>query len=194
MVPLMMPSADYIAELVTRDYPETKPMKVLDIAAGHGMFGIGIATRHPGAEIVALDWPAVLEVAAENAEKAGVSDRFTGLPGSAFDQPLGDGYDVVLLTNFLHHFDQATCTDLLRRVHAALNEGGSAVALEFVPNDGRVSPPEQAFFAIIMLATTAAGDAYTFAELQAMAADAGFRHSELHRLTMAPQSVVVSTK
>ena len=83
---------------------------------------------------------------------------------------------------------------MLRKVHTALDAGGRAVALEFVPNEDRVSPPDQAFFAMIMLATTAAGDAYTFSELQGMAADAGFRSSELYRLTMAPQSVVVSTR
>lgn len=194
MVPLMMPSAEFIAGLVIREYPENEPLRVLDIAAGHGMFGISIAARHPSAEIVALDWPAVLDVALENADRFGVSDRFTAMPGNAFDQAFGTGYDVVLLTNFLHHFDRATCTDLLRKVHAALDDGGRAVALEFVPNDDRVSPPDQAFFAMIMLATTAAGDAYTFAELEAMAADAGFQSSELQRLDMAPQSVVVSTK
>jgi len=194
MVPLMMPSAAFIADLVTRDYPADQPMKVLDIAAGHGMFGISIAARHPGAEIHALDWPAVLEVAAENAQQAGVTDRHKGVPGSAFDHPFGEGYDLVLLTNFLHHFDRPTCTNLLRKIHAALRDGGRVVTLEFVPNEDRVTPPQQAAFAMIMLATTAAGDAYTFAELEGMAAEAGFRTSELHRLTAAPQSVVVSTK
>ncbi len=193
MVPLMLPSAHFIAELVTGN-GAGEPMKVLDIAAGHGMFGISIAERNPQAEIVALDWPAVLDVASENAEKAGVADRHTRLEGNAFDLDFGDGYDIVLLTNFLHHFDVPTCTDLMRKVHASLNDGGRAVTLEFVPNDDRISPPFQAAFSFIMLATTAAGDAYTFAELEAMAADAGFAGSEIHHQEGPPQSVVVSTK
>jgi 2-polyprenyl-3-methyl-5-hydroxy-6-metoxy-1,4-benzoquinol methylase len=158
------------------------------------MFGISIAARHPGAEVHALDWADVLAVAAENAEKAGVTERHTRIPGNAFDHPFGDGYDVVLLTNFLHHFDRPTCTALLRKVHAALADGGRAITLEFVPNEDRVTPLDQASFAMIMLATTASGDAYTFAELEGMASEAGFRSSELHRLAVAPQSVVVSTK
>jgi len=194
MVPLMRPSAEFIADLVTRDHDAGAPLRVLDIAAGHGIFGITIAQRHPGAEIVALDWPAALEVATENAESAGVADRHIGLAGSAFDTDLGSGYDVVLLTNFLHHFDVPTCTDLLGRVHGALLDGGRAITLEFVPDEDRVSPPEQASFALMMLATTAAGDAYTFRELETMAAEAGFTASELHRLEGPPQSVVVSTK
>ena len=56
--------------------------------------------------MVALDWASVLEVAKENAQAAGVADRYTTLEGSAFDVDYGSGYDLVLLTNFLHHFDQ----------------------------------------------------------------------------------------
>lgn len=194
MVPLVAPAAEFISELLTRDADAGASMKVLDVAAGHGMFGIAIARRHPGARVVALDWPAVLEVASENAGKAGVSERHTLLPGDAFDVDFGEGYDVVLLTNFLHHYDRSTCTRLLRKVCEALKPGGRAVTLEFVPNDDRVTPPEQASFALTMLATTAAGDAYTFKELEGMAADAGFAKSELHRMEGPPQSVVVSTK
>ena len=194
MGPLMKLSAGFIADLVMRDIAMDKPFRVLDVAAGHGLFGIEIATRHPQAEVVALDWVAVLDVASENAEKAGVTDRHTRLPGSAFDVDFGERYDLVLLTNFLHHFDVATCTDLFRKVHRSLNDGGRVVTLEFIPNEDRVSPPEQASFSLTMLVTTASGDAYTFKQLESMAADAGFAKSELVRMHGPPQAVVVSTK
>ncbi len=194
MAPLVKPSAEFIADLVMRDIAKDEPFRVLDVAASHGLFGIEIATRHPNAEVVALDWAAVLDVASENAEKAGVADRLTRLPGDAFDVDFGEGYGVVLLTNFLHHFDVATCTDFLQKVHRSLNDGGRAVTLEFVPNEDRISPPEQAAFALTMLATTASGDAYTFKQLESMAVDAGFARSELLRMQGPPQAVVVSTK
>ena len=193
MGPLMKPSANFIADLVTGDIAKDKPFRVLDVAAGHGLLGIEIAARHPQAEVVALDWTAVLDAVFENAEKAGVADRLTQLPGDAFDVDFGEGHDVALLTNFLHHFDVATCTDLLRKAYRSLNYGGRAVTLEFVSSEDRVSPPQQASFALTMLATTVSGDAYTCEQLESMAADAGFARSELHR-TKDPQSVVVSTK
>ena len=141
-----------------------------------------------------LDWSVVLDVASENADKAGVSDRFTRMPGSAFEVDFGGGYDIVLLTNFLHHFDIATCTDLLRKVHRSLNKGGRVVTLEFIPNEDRVSPPDQAAFSLTMLVTTASGEAYTFRQLESMGDDAGFARSELIRMQGPPQAVVVSTK
>jgi SAM-dependent methyltransferase len=192
MGPLMAMPAELIAQLLDADAGE--PWKVLDIAAGHGVFGIALAKHNPNAEIFAVDWPNVLTVAEENAQAAGVSDRHHKIAGSAFDVEFGDGYDIVLLTNFLHHFDQATNETLLRKVHASLKPGGRAVTLEFVPNADRVSPPTSATFSIIMLATTPSGDAYTFAEFDEMFRNAGFASSELHALPPSFQQVVVSVK
>src|SRR5262249_34978049 len=76
------------------------PVRVLDIAAGHGLFGIEVAKQNPQARVVALDWAPVLEVAKANAQKAGVADRLETLPGSAFETDFGGPYDIVLLTNF----------------------------------------------------------------------------------------------
>ncbi len=136
----------------------------------------------------------MLEVAKENAQTAGVSDRFKTRPGSAFEVDYGTGYDIILLTNFLHHFDVPTCETLLRKVRAALADRGRAVALEFVPNEDRVSPPQAAAFSMMMLGSTPAGDAYTFAELDTMFRNAGFARSELHELPPSIERVVISHK
>jgi len=184
--------AQELAKLV--EIAPGRPARVLDIAAGHGLFGIAFAQRYPNVEVVALDWPQVLEVARGNAEAAGVGARHQLLPGSAFDVEYGGGYDVVLLTNFLHHFDPPTCEQLLAKVHAALNPGGRAVALEFVPNEDRISPPESAGFSLMMLATTPGGDAYTFAEFDRMFRAAGFARSESHPLPTTPEQVVIAHK
>ena len=124
---------------------------MLDIAGGHGIFGITIAKNNPNAEIVAVDWASVLEVAQENAEKAGIAGRFRKIPGSAFEVDFETGYDLVLITNFLHHFDIATNEGLLRKVHAAMAPGGRAVTVEFIPNEDRVSPSTDATFSMMML-------------------------------------------
>jgi hypothetical protein len=71
MVPTAMMTAKAVAPIVGG----TGRKKVLDIAAGHGMYGISVAQVNPAAEIVALDWKNVLEVATENAKRAGVIDR-----------------------------------------------------------------------------------------------------------------------
>jgi hypothetical protein len=81
---------------------------------------------------------------------------------------------------------------VLRRVRAALRPGGRALALEFVPNEDRVTPPTDASFSLIMLATTDNGDAYTFAELDRMFRNAGFARSQLREPEPTPMRVVVA--
>jgi 2-polyprenyl-3-methyl-5-hydroxy-6-metoxy-1,4-benzoquinol methylase len=166
-------------------------MRVLDIAAGHGLFGIEIAKQNPQAHVTGLDWANVLKVAVANAQKLGVADRYDMLPGSAFEVDYGGPFDVVLLTNFLHHFDQPTCVGLLKKVHASLKPGGRAATLEFVPNEDRVSPPMPAAFAMTMLTTTAAGDAYTLSELTEMYREAGFENINGHPIPMSPHTIVI---
>ena len=192
MVGMMMPSAQGIA--ANLGFEPDRKLKVLDIAAGHGIFGIVLAQHYKNAEIHAVDWANVLQVATENAEKFGVAERHHLIEGSAFEVDFGDGYDVVLLTNFLHHFDRQTNESLLRKIHRSLAEGGKVMTLEFVPNDDRVSPPAEAMFSLVMLAGTPAGDAYTFAELKEMFETAGFSRNEHIPLAPMPQHLIVSSK
>jgi ubiquinone/menaquinone biosynthesis C-methylase UbiE len=192
MAPMMALPAQLLAKLA--DPAADRRLKILDIAAGHGLYGLAFARNNPQASVVALDWPNVLEVAKENARNAGVADRYSTIEGSAFDVDYGTGYDLILLTNFLHHFDPPTNEALLRKVHAALAEGGRAITLEFVPNEDRISPPDAAAFSVMMLGGTPGGDAYTFPELERMLANAGFARSEMHQLPPSIQQVVVSYK
>jgi 2-polyprenyl-3-methyl-5-hydroxy-6-metoxy-1,4-benzoquinol methylase len=190
MAPMAYPAALEIAELAAGD----GELRVLDIAAGHGLFGIAIAQRNPKAHITALDWPNVLAVATKNAQNFGVADRHRTLAGDAFEVDFGGPYDLVLVTNFFHHFDQLTCETLMRKIHAALAQGGRCVNLDFVPNEDRVSPATPAAFAMMMLGTTAAGDVYTANEYKAMFRAAGFVSTELHTLTRSPEAITISTK
>lgn len=192
MAPLMRLPAESLANLLVAG--STEEWKVLDIAAGHGLYGIAVAKLNPNATVIALDWAGVLTVAEENACAAGVADRFDSIPGSAFTVDYGTGYDLALLTNFLHHFDAATCEALLAKVYAALKPGGRAAILEFIPNEDRISPPVPAQFSLMMLATTPSGDAYTFSQYQEILRHVGFANSELHDLPPTYFRTIVARK
>src|SRR2546427_2753728 len=129
MMPLMYMPAEIVAGELRKG---GEAYKVLDIAASHGIFGIAVARQNPAAHIYAADWKNVLEVARKNADRMGVADRYNLLPGSAFETEFGRDYDLVLITNFLHHFDPPTCTTFMRKVHAGLKPGGRAAIAELV--------------------------------------------------------------
>lgn len=194
MAPLVFPFAQQIAGHMRQSFAPDSSLKVLDIAAGHGMFGITVAQQFPQAHIYASDWGNVLQVAQENARAMGVGERHHLVPGSAFDAHFGSDYDAVLLTNFLHHFDPPANVTLLKKVFNALKPGGEVFILEFVPNEDRISPPTPARFSLIMLANTAHGDAYTFAQLSEMCGNAGFRDTQFHALQPAGFQSLVTTR
>lgn len=99
MQPMMAAAAEFMAGVILRG---GTPAKVLDIAAGHGLFGIAVARLAPQCEIVALDFPNVLEVTTEHARAAGVA--ITLLPGSAFEVDLGTGLRRCAGAEFLPSF------------------------------------------------------------------------------------------
>ena len=192
MAPLMFPGAQMLAENVGFD--TDRELKVLDIAAGHGIYGIMVGKKYPKAQIYGADWNKVLAVAKESAEKLGVADRYHTIPGNAFESEFGNGFDVILVPNFLHHFDKPTCERFLRKVNGALADGGKVLTVEFVPNDDRVSPPPSASFSLVMLAATPGGDAYTFGELRQMFENAGFSQNEIIPLQPMPQHLIISSR
>jgi 2-polyprenyl-3-methyl-5-hydroxy-6-metoxy-1,4-benzoquinol methylase len=180
-----------VARRAASELAMSSPSKVLDVAAGHGMFGIAIAQAVTDAQITAIDWQAVLSVARENAEAAGVSGRYQTLEGNAFDTDWGGGFDLVLLANFLHQLDSDACVGLLRKARKSLVSTGRAVAVEFLPNEDRVSPRFPAMFAFQMLGSTPQGDAYTAREFEEMGCAAGFGKVIVKPLPPTPHSLVL---
>lgn len=193
MMGLSFPITQGVAGILS--VPDDRDTKVLDIAASHGMYGIALAKRHPRAHIAGLDWKNVLELTKENAQRFGVADRYSTIAGSAFDVDFGSGYDVVLLPNFLHHFNREDCVKMLAKCRQALAPGGCVAIVEFVPNDDRVSPPASAAFPMIMLATTPEGDAYTLREYHQMLSAAGFKSpAEAYPLPPAEHVMIVARR
>src|SRR6185369_12646965 len=192
MAPLMFPTAQAVAEHL--DIDASREIKVLDIAAGHGIYGIVVGQKFPNAQIYGADWEDVLSVAKENATKFGVADRYHTIAGDAFTSDFGTGFDVILVPNFLHHFDVETCEKFIAKLNDALAEGGRIVTVEFVPNEDRISPPPEAMFSLVMLAATPAGDAYTFAELKSMFEKNGFTQNQLTALNAMPQHLLISMR
>ena len=170
MAPLAPHAAEFMAEALK--VGRAGAIRVLDVGAGHGLYGITLAARNPEAEIYALDAVEVLRVAAANARNAGVRKRFHPIPGDAFKTGYGGPYDLVITANLAHHFEPGANIRLFRKCRAALKPNGRLVVLDFVIDDNRVSPPGDAGFAIHLFATGSC-DVYTFNEYRRMLRAAG---------------------
>jgi ubiquinone/menaquinone biosynthesis C-methylase UbiE len=192
MAPIMALPSLLVADLADRH--ANQPLKVLDIAAGHGLFGLAIAQRNPQATVTLIDWENVLQVARENAVKADVLDRVEFRAGDAFKVDFGEDQDVIILANFLHHFDEAGCETILNKAHAALRDGGRVFTVEFIANEDRTSPTIAAEFSIMMLGTTVGGEAWAYSDLERMFRKTNYGEVELQAIPPAMERVVLATK
>ena len=190
--PLDRLQAERLADLLALQ--GIRPTRVLDLAAGHGLWGIAIARRSPGACVVAVDSPAVLGVARANAEAAGLGGRYETIGGDAFKVEFGSDYDLVLITNFLAGSDSTSCEGCLVRAHAALKRGGHLVVLDVVPNEDRVTPVVPAQFSLSMLAEGTAGEVHTFADYSRFLDSAGFESAEITSLLPSVESVIIARR
>jgi SAM-dependent methyltransferase len=171
LAPFAPQAADFAAESLKA--ASAGRMRVLDLAAGHGIYGLAIATRNPRADIYALDAPDVLRVAQKNARAAGVGKRFHPIAGNAFQTRFGGDYDLVLAANIAHHLDPDANIRLFEKCRKALKPDGRLVILDFVVNEDRISPPAEAGFALHLFAI-GSWDLYTLKEYRRMLRAAGF--------------------
>ncbi|WP_394821805.1 methyltransferase domain-containing protein [Pendulispora albinea] len=191
MSPMLRRPAHEVARMLAGE-TSGRPVRVLDLAAGHGLFGIALAQANPRAQVVALDGVQPLAIARAHAEAAGVAERYTTLAGDARQLDFGGPYDLLLVANLLHCFDREACDGILRRLRASAAPGARLAIVDFVPLDDRTGSRDGVEFALIMLCLTPAGDAHTFEELAAMVQRAGFHAPELRPIAASPMSVVLA--
>ena len=152
----------------------TKPVKVLDIAAGSGVWGIALAQQSPNVRVTAVDWPRVIPVTRRVAGRFNLADRFSYIEGDILSANLGKGYDVATLGHILHSEGAARSRQLIGRVFEALAPGGTIAIAEFLADPGRAGPPVAMIFAVNMLVNTEEGDVFTFDEIAQWLRAAGF--------------------
>jgi ubiquinone/menaquinone biosynthesis C-methylase UbiE len=156
-----------------------KGLRVLDVAAGSGVWGIAFAEADPSARVTAQDFPGVLPTTREYVGRHGLEERFDFLAGDLKEVDFGEAqYDVAVLGNIVHSEGEDSSRDLFRRLHRALKPGGRIVIIDMLPNDARTGPPYQLVFALNMLVNTERGDTYTLADYTRWLGDAGFPRVE----------------
>ena len=150
------------------------PYRVLDLAAGSGVWSIALAEKSPLVRVTVVDWPAVIPVCQKVTARRGVGDRYEYRPGDLLEVDFGAGYQAATLGHILHSEGEKRSRALLKKVFAALAPGGVIAIAEMVPNEDRTGPAMPLIFAVNMLVHTDEGDTFTFGEMSAWLREAGF--------------------
>jgi ubiquinone/menaquinone biosynthesis C-methylase UbiE len=173
--PMSYPAARALAKSLGLS-SATSPVKVLDLAAGSGVWGIALAQESPQVRITAVDWPGVLNVTKRVAERNGVGDRLTTIPGDLHGANFGTGYQVATLGHILHSEGERHSRELLKKTYNALAPGGTIAIAEFLVDDDRTGPPMPLIFAVNMLVATDEGDTFSTQEISRWLREAGFEN------------------
>ncbi len=171
----------------------TSPISVLDIGAGSGVWGIALAHQSPHVTVRAVDWPAVLDITRNVAQRQGVGGRLHTVAGDLLEADFGTGHAVATIGHILHSEGRDRSRQLLRKTFAALAPGGTVIISEFMPNDDRTGPPTPLIFAVNMLVHTEVGDTFTFAEIAQWLREAGFIKPRTLEAP-APSPLVLATR
>jgi len=173
--------------------PSGSPVRVLDLAAGSGVWGIAIAQSSPRVAVTAVDWPGVLPITQKTAAKFGLANRFTFTPGDLLVADFGSGYNVATLGHILHSEGEERSKKLLSKVFDALAPGGTIAIQEFLVNNDRTGPPMGLIFAVNMLIHTDVGDTYSFEQITAWLREAGFKDPRQIEAP-GPSPLILATK
>jgi SAM-dependent methyltransferase len=152
-----------------------RPVSVLDLAAGSGVWGIALAQKSPRVRVTAVDWPGVLDVTRKVAARHGVADRFRFVAGDLDQADFGTGHQIATLGHIMHSEGEARSRALLKKTAAALAPGGTIAIAEFLVHADRNGPPNGLIFAVNMLVNTEVGDTYSFEEIKGWLTEAGFK-------------------
>lgn len=154
-------------------------LRVLDVGAGSGAWGLPFAEQHPQTRLSLLDFAPVLPVAKHFAAACGVADQVTLWPGDLrrVRYPK-EAFDLVILGHVCHSLGERATRRLLGKLHAALRPRGRLLIVDFLPDDARQGEGGgllALLFALNMLVNTDDGGTFTTRELRAWAREAGFR-------------------
>jgi ubiquinone/menaquinone biosynthesis C-methylase UbiE len=168
---------------------------VLDVGAGEAPSSIALAMSSPAVHVTALDLPAVIATTQRAVDAANVGDRFDYVPGDMFTCELpAAAYDVVLLANVCHPFDEAHNRVLLRRLRSALRPGGLVAIIDVLTSRDPAEQRSISLYALSLRLRTSSGAVHPIAAYETWANDAGFGPVRVDPLSAEPSLTLLTCR
>jgi ubiquinone/menaquinone biosynthesis C-methylase UbiE len=192
IIPMSYPPAQKLGDHLKLSKGKSE-IRVLDLAAGSGIWGIALAEKSPRVRVTAVDWSGMIPTTKRITQKFAVGDRFNYVEGDIMDANFGSGYDIATLGHILHSEGEERSRKLLKKTFRALKPGGVIAIAEWLVNDERTEPAHSLMFAVQMLVNTERGDTFSFNEIKMWLEEAGFK--KVRKLEApGPSPLILATK
>src|ERR1700747_3290924 len=192
IIPMSYPGAQKLADHLKVGKTKEQ-LRVIDLAAGSGIWGIALAQKSPQVRVTAVDWAGMIPTTKRITEKFGVRDCFDFIEGDLLEANFGSGYDAATLGHILHSEGEQRSRQLLKKTFRALKSGGTIAIAEWLVDDESTQPPPSQMFSVQMLVNTEKGDTFSFNEIKQWLEDAGFK--KMRRLKApGPSPLILATK
>ena len=180
--------------MIAREVPVGEATHMLDVGGGPGTYALEWCKLHPHLKATVFDIPPVLKVAKDYIQKYGLEDRVDTLPGDFNKDPLGEGYDLILLANVLHMYDETHGKSLVQKAVAALNAGGRIILHGFCTDENLTEPLEDVLFNLNMGMLTPGGRAHPVPEKIEWLKEAEIEDIRHFRIEAVPTGVITGIK
>ncbi|PYQ65042.1 MAG: SAM-dependent methyltransferase [Acidobacteria bacterium] len=182
-------AATWVPEAARRTPVPKGAQDLLDVGGSHGLLSAALCRRHPGLRAVILDLPAAIEHAAPLLAEEGMGERVTHRAGDVLTDDLGTAaWDVILVANLLHHFDEATNRELAKRIAKALRPGGVYVIQEIYRPESPKQAGQIGALLDLYFALTSQAGTWSFAEMAGWQREAGLAPRKPVKFVTAPGS------
>lgn len=149
---------------------------VVDVGGADGQFVLELMTANPGLRGQVLDLPHAVEGARKEADKRGLSRRFSAVAGDFFAEvPAADLY---LLKTVLHDWDDDRAITILRNCRSAAPGGGRALVVETVI--GEIGKPDFATLSDMGMLCVTGGIERDLEEFDTLFAASGWRRGKTY--------------
>jgi SAM-dependent methyltransferase len=182
----------YLGAAVARNLDCHRCTRLLDIAGGSGIYSCAIVAKHPHLNATVFEKPPVDAVARKAIATRGFADRVAVEAGDMFAGELPDGFDLHLISNVLHDWDEPVVKQILAKSYRALKPGGMLVIHDAYINEAKNGPLPVARYSALLMHSTE-GKCYSLAETRSYLGEAGFVGMDFKE-TAADRGIVVTRK
>lgn len=182
------------AWMIARESPIGEAKHLLDVGGGPGTYALEWCKLHPHLKATIFDIPTVTEVTREYINKYGLQERVDTLAGDFNTDPLREGYDLILLANVLHMYDEKHAQGLVEKAMNALESGGRLIINGLCTDANQTSPLMDVMFDLNMGMNTPGGRAHPVPQLIQWLGDAGLSDIRHFRIEAMPTGVITGIK